>query len=102
MGRKGSGARRPPKFTAVQDAGLGFDSWQKGSRPREDLALFGKYGEKMHPMAWVMTGSGGDKPRLHTDANGKKRYEGRVQWSSGTYATRFASKIGICRYDWGG
>ena len=75
MGRKG-GARRPPKFTAVQDAKLGFESWQKGSSPREDLALFGKYQGKMHPMTWVMSGLGDDKPRIVKDQDSKKRYRG--------------------------
>lgn len=102
MGPKRGGAR-PPKFIAVQDAGLGFDSWQKGSSPRKDLTLFGKFSGKIHPMEWVMTGSGDDKPRIVKDPDGKKRYRGRVQWEGGKYATRFASKIGMyVRYDSGG
>ena len=76
----GGSKRRASPYVAVQDAvGLGFDSWRV-SAPREGLPLFGKVGSRVDPLAWVMTGVGGDKPRHVRDKDGKHRYRGRVQW----------------------
>ena len=75
----GGSKRRASPYVAVQDAGLGFDSWRV-SAPREGLPLFGKVGSRFDRLAWVMSGVGADKPRHVRDKDGKHRYRGRVQW----------------------
>lgn len=67
-------------YVAVQDAGLGFNSW-RDSVPREGLPLFGRIGNKYDPMEWTMTGEGEDKPRRVVE-KGVRRYKGKVQWQN--------------------